>query len=520
MLIHVFLTRKVLCPLFIGIALLQILAPGSASGASRFNILPIFKSETGEFIRLSLVNTSAAKNEVTITWTASDGKTSRAANLSLAPGSQCVALIREILAIPEDPAQGWIRIDASEPGLVSFMITGQDRILDSTESASLISTRITLPHVAVNTGFMELDYTDTLISLINPEGSSALANLELIGLDGVTAGKLDLSIPAHGNRILRVAESFAAVLPPNGAGGRTFRGYLEISSDKRLAGWLQIDTPLSRRLLRGRAAEEIVPARLALVSHFAFGSPALYRSTLNFINAGDSAITLELAAQDDRGKKLGTARRTLKPGQGFREDVLSLFPIAIPAIYPPLMLTGYIRIRAMDGGMFQWAGDIDITRDGNSAAMLYPIEAASFTNFIMPFVASDSDYFTGYAITNPNELLTVQTDITVELVDGDGHPVGPPREVSLSPSARYISLVEEKIRGGYLRVRANAPIAILGSIGTWSGSTLAPLPGIPCHGQSTRSPGRSLDRIHYIPFSETTPAPDPAQFSEYPACGP
>jgi hypothetical protein len=520
MLIHVFLTRKVLCPLFIGIALLQTLAPGSTSGTSRFNLLPIFESDAGDFIRLSLVNTSAANNEVTITWTASDGKTSRTANLSLAPGSQCVASIREILAIPEDPAQGWIRIDASEPGLVSYMTTGREGIQDSTESASLISTRIMLPHVAVNTGFEELDYTDTLINLINPGSAAARANLELIGLDGVTAGDLNLFIPARANRVLRVSESFATVLPPNGAGGRIFRGYLRISSDERLAGWLQIDTPLSRRLLRGRAAEEIVPARLALVSHFAFGSPALYHSALNFINAGDSAITLELAAQDNLGKKLGTARRTLKPGQGFREDVLSLFPIAIPAVYPPLMLTGYVRIRAADGGTFRWVGNIDITRDGNSAAMLYPIEAASSTNFIMPFMANEPDYFTGYAIANPNELLTVQTDITIELFDVDGRPVGPPREVSLSPSARYISLIEEKISSGYLRIRANAPVAFLGSMGAWNGNTLAPVPGIPCHGRSTRSPGRPLSRAYYEPFAETVPAMDSSRSDGYPACGP
>ena len=467
-----------LCISMVGIVPLRPAAQESVIAAPQFNLLPVFGPGTNEFIGLSLVNTSAVKNEVTVTWTDSNGNSARTANLSLAPGAQHVALVHEILAIPEDPTQGWIRIDSSEPGLLSYMTSGQDGILDSTESASLISTRIMLPHVAVNTGFMELEYTETLVNLINPGTAAANAHAELIGLDGGAIGDLIVSIPARANRTLRVSESFRDVLPPNSVGGRTFRGYMKISSDERLAGWLRVDTPLSRRLLRGRGVEEIVPARLAMVSHFAFGGPTLYRSELNFINAGDTAVTLDLVAQVDPGVRF-SVRRTLSPGQGFREDMLSLFPIPIPAVFPPLMLTGCIRIRAADGGIFQGIGDIDITRNGNAASMLYPIGTAFSSDLTMPFVINDSDYFTGCAIANPNELLTVQTDVTIELFDRDGRPVGSPRNISLSPSARFVSLIEEKVRGGYLRIRANGPVGLLGCIGTQNGSMLAPLPGLP-----------------------------------------
>ncbi len=491
----------------------------SGAFASGFSLLPIFETHDGDFIRLSLVNTSDAPSNVTITWTSADGKTDLQANLSLYSGAQCVALVREILAMPADPLQGWIRIDASEPGLVSTMTTGHPGIEDATVSASRIFTQITLPHIEVNTGFMELAYADTLINLVNPGSALASASCELINLDGVPNGKIKVFIPPRVSRILRISDSFGAVLPANGAGGKTFRGYLKVASDIGLAGWLQIDTPLSRRLFRGVGAEEILPARLALVSHFAFGSPSLYRSALNFINAGDSTLVLDLEARDNLGKKLATARRMLKPGQGFREDVLSLFPMVIPAVYPPLMLTGYIRIRAEDGSMFQWIGDIDITREGNSAAMLYPIEAPSWTSFLMPLAASNSDYFTGFAIANPNELLTVQTDITIDLFDVDGYPVGSSRKISLSPAARYVGLIEEKLSSGYFRIRANFPIALLGSIGTWNGSILAPLQSIPCKGQAPRYPNRSLKPKQRIPlFDETIPVADLDESDEYPAC--
>ncbi len=462
-----------------GVFPLLLSARECVAAAPQFALFPIFGTDNGEYIGLSLVNTSVAKNELTITWTSSDGNSTRTANLSLAPGSQRVALVREIFAIPEDPAQGWIRIDSTEPGLLSYMTSGREDILDSTESASLISTRIVLPHVAVNTGFVELEHTETLVSLINPGTAAATVRAEMIGMDGRSAGDLALSIPARASRTFRVSESFRDALPQNSAGGRTFGGYMRVSSDLGLAAWLRIDTPLSRRLLRGRGSEEIVPTRLALVSHFAFGSPALYHSALNFINTGDAAVTLDLVAQNDRGNTFGTARRTLGPGEGFREDVLSLFALAVPEVYPPLMLTGYIRIRAGDGGTFQGIGDIDITREGYAAAMLYPIGTAFYTDLTAPFVISNSDFFTGYAIANPNELLTVQADVTIEMFDRDGRAVGSPRILSLSPSARFVSLIEGDIGSGYLRIHANGPIALLGSIGTQNGRMLAPLPWLP-----------------------------------------
>ena len=449
-------------------------------GVSQFNLIPVFAFENDEFIGLSLINTSVVMNEVAVTWTDSEGKSARTGFLSLAPGSQRVALLKEILGIPVDPTEGWIRIDSSEPGLLSYTSSGRDGILDGAETASLASTRIILPHVAVDTGFVELEYTDTLVYLVNPGPAAASAQVKLMSLDGLAAGGLTVSIPARASYKLRVSEAFRDVLPPNHVGGRTFRGYVRVSSDEGLAGWLRIDTPLSRRLLRGRGVEEIVPARLAMVSHFVFGSPALYRSELNLINAGDAAVTLDMVAQDDRGGRIGQAvRRTLSPGQAFREDVLTLFHIAVPEVFPPPLLAGYIRIRAADGGMFQAIGDIDITCGVSTASMLYPIGVASSFDAIMPFVIHDSDYFTGYAIANPNEMLTVQMDITIILLDRDGRPVGSPRSVSLSPSARFVSLIETKVRSGYLRIHTNGPFTVLGCIGTWSGSMLAPLPRLP-----------------------------------------
>jgi hypothetical protein len=150
-----------------------------------------------------------------------------------------------------------------------------------------------------------------------------------------------------------------------------------------------------------------------------------------------------------------------------------------PAIFPPPLLTGYIRIRESGGSLFRGIGNIDIHSDGNAVAALFPIAAATSREWTLPFVVNGQEYFTGYVIVNPNELLTVQTDVTVELLDTEGRPAAAPRNISLSPSARFSGLVDKEISSGYLRIRANAPVAVLGSIGTCRGSTLAFLPAIP-----------------------------------------
>ena len=450
-----------------------------AVNSAQFGLFSVFEPGTGEYIGLSLTNTSIEINDVAITWTDSNGTSSRTEHLSLPPGSQRVALVREFLGLPADPADGWLRIDSSVPGLLSYMTAGRDGILDAASPVSMTSGMIILPHVAVDTGFLELGHTDTRISLVNPGSEPASAQAELIDLDGLVAGNLAIFLPARGSRTLRLSESFRDVLPRNQAGGRTFRGYLKITSDSGLAAWLQIETPLSRRLLRGSGTGELAPAREVFASHFVFGGPALYRSELNLINAGSASVTLDIVAQDDRGRSVGQqVRRTLAPGQAFREEVLSLFKVVIPQVYPPPLISGYIRIRSADGGMMRVIGDMSITSGTIAAAMLCPVSTAAFSSAILPFVISDSDYFTGYAIVNPNELLTVQNDLTIELFDRDGLSVGTPRKVSLSPSARFAGLIDEKARGGYIRIRANGPIAVQGSIGTRSGSTLAPLPHV------------------------------------------
>src|SRR5262249_59683325 len=100
---------------------------------------------------------------------------------------------------------------------------------------------------------------------------------------------------------------------------------------------------------------------------------------------------------------------SVRPGQGKRAAVGELFRVAIPAVFPPPVITGYIRIRERLGATFRLTGDIEISKlqgAGKQSSMLAAISDSVSESWLVPFVSRESGYFTGYAIANPNALAT------------------------------------------------------------------------------------------------------------------
>jgi hypothetical protein len=108
--------------------------------------------------------------------------------------------------------------------------------------------------------------------------------------------------------------------------------------------------------------------------------------------------------------------------------------------------------------------------------MLYSATDTSANSWILPFASSAGGYFTGYAIANPNEMLTVQTDVTVEFVSRSGAVIDR-TTISLSPANRHVAMIAEG-RSGYVRITSNFPIQVVGAIGTKDGTTLDQVPGM------------------------------------------
>ena len=442
-------------------------------------LFPIFESSrVDEFLGVSIVNRESQDRTFTVTATVPEGTSAQTGRVSIPAGGQRAQLINEILGTPRRPASGWISIDSSDTRCTSYVTSGNESMLDSADPAATTSTSILIPNVSVFTGFVELNHIDTYLALVNPGRSSAAVTARLFGLDGVNPGSTVISVPAGGSRTVAISEAFRDVLPDNRLGGKAFQGYVRLSSTEPIAAWARGETPLSRKLGRGWTAEEVRPTTLAIVPHFAIG--AAYESILNLVNPTAGTLALDLEARDDRGNVMGKPVRViLAPGQVQRSSVIELFAIDNLAS-AQTVLSGYIRIREAQGGSMQIVGDIEIIThafDSLGSSVLYPISESPATDWLIPFATSTGSWFTGFAIANPNDLLTVQTDVQIEVLNSAATLIER-STISLSPRNRQASLVAVGVPSGYLRITSNMPVHVVGSIGTRDGRLLDQLPAL------------------------------------------
>lgn len=430
---------------------------------------PIFDLSQREFTGVSIVNPERVTREFTVTATSSDGTNPRTAAVTLNANTQRAFLLGDLLGAPDLPAGGWIRIDSAAASCAGYLTSETSQDLVGAEP-SAASASMVLPRISINTGFTELNHTDTQVAIVNPNNAAASVTLQLLGMDGAPRGEFPLTIAAQGSRTLRVSDVFRNVLPNNSLGGKTFEGSVRLKSDVAVAAWQRIEKPMSKSVLRGRSTGEVSGTSLAVIPHFVFGGN--YDSTLNILNPGSVPQTLELTALDNTGRRMGdVVRVTLAAGESRRSSVPGFFRMILPAVFPLPVISGYIRIREPQGKVFEIAGDIridgliDFGAGGVGSSMMYPIADTPSTLWTTPFAVSSPPYFTGYAIVNANELLAVQTNVTVDVVNSGGVVVSQ-AAVELSPLARFTSLVPPGVSGGFLRFSSNFPVYVMSVIGT------------------------------------------------------
>jgi len=442
-------------------------------------LFPMFET-TNEYLGISIVDTDTAPREFAVTATSLDGKRAQTGRVTLNADRQRAFLLHEVVGAGA-PTSGWIRIDSEANGCMAYMASGNAQVLAGTDADQSGGTLLWLPHISINTGFMELDHTDTQIAIVNAGTAAANVTAQLIGLDGVVKGTATIPVPASGSRIDRISELFRDALPNNSVGGKTFEGYARLSSDVPISAWQRIDTPLSRNMLRAVS----VPADTsnAVIPHFVFGGGVFYDSILNIVNVGPGSSPLELKMFIDKGSTIGdTVQLTLRPGEGRRVPVSELFKIVTPAIFPPVLVSGYITIRqqpTLQPAATPLIGSLEILArngPGKTASSLEPLSYSNATRWILPFATGTAPYFSGYAVANIT-VVTAQADVQAEVVNSAGE-VMERKVFSISPGTRETALVPSSVTSGYVRFTSNLPIYVTGTIGTNDLQMLDQLPAI------------------------------------------
>jgi hypothetical protein len=443
------------------------------------SFFPIFDTTSNEYVGLSLVNPGEAEATYTVTVGNADGIGTGSGEVTLASGAQSSLLLSQILGNGQVPPVGWVRVNASAGAVEGVLSTGDGTGLAM--AAPLTSAReMVLPDVRVDTGFKELGFTDTEVHIVAAPGIFPVTvQSQLIGLDGVVVSSMPMTVPSSGSTNFKISSVYGDLLPDNGVGGRTFNGYLRLTSNRNITAWQMVETPLFRRILAAQAIPDPTASGPVLAPFFAFG--AGYQSTFNLVNTSAASLTLELTAEDGRnGTQAITVLRTLASGEALTEDVQTLFGIATVQTFPTPLVTGYIRVTASNNGAVPVNGSVTVSSDGQGgyqeSSMSYPLGEATSNNWVLPFALSTGGFFSGYAITNPNTMLTVQTDVTIKIVASDGTVLA--TEVSLSPREQHTGVVPQGLGPGYVQITANMPIRVLGSIGTADSSLLEQVPAI------------------------------------------
>ncbi len=444
-------------------------------------LLPIFETGAGEYLGISIVNTDTQRRDFTVTATAANGSRLQAGLLTLNPAAQRAFLLQEVVG-PGAPSPGWLRIGSDVRGCTIYMVSGNDQVLAGTEAEESGNTTVFLPHVSINTGFTELDHIETQITIMNPGTAPASVTAQLMGLEGAVKGTLTISPPLNGSRTDRVSELFRDALPNNSVGGKSFEGYIRLSSDIPISAWQRIDTPLSRSMLRGITAPQDVSS--VVIPHFVTGGGLGLDSILNVANPGPGPNVLELKAFDDRGNAIGeTVQMTLRPGEGRRTPIGVLFRIVTIPTFPPPLIFGYIVIRQLPTlqpiatSLFATLEILARDGPGKTASMLYPASYSSATKWILPFALSFSPYFSGYAVANVTQI-AAQADVQVEVFNSAGAVVDR-KTLSISPGRREVGLIPPGLSSGYVRFTSNLPLYVTGAIGTTDLKMLDQLPATP-----------------------------------------
>ena len=199
-----------------------------------------------------------------------------------------------------------------------------------------------------------------------------------------------------------------------------------------------------------------------------------YRSTLSVINldAMPGAVTFEFIG--DSGTAIGTRATLPIPAGGklYVSDQKFFLDAG------NTLTQGYVKLTSSG---VRLAGSVvygDAGRSRFSTAL--PLVSTLLTAPVFGQVASNETFFTGVAILNPN---SVGINVTIEIYDAAGvqvasrtEPIAAGRRISRLLTQYFPALVGRNLGSGYIKLRADAPVAAFALFGATDSSSLSAIP--------------------------------------------
>ena len=209
---------------------------------------------------------------------------------------------------------------------------------------------------------------------------------------------------------------------------------------------------------------------------FVAGGP--WHTSLSVVNLDTFSSVLTLRLIDEHGRVLATRILTISPHGKTQLDDVGFFDLE-PSNAEPLQ--GYVEIIS-DGARLTGAVVFGAPPGGQFFAAL-PLIARTARSFLFSHVASDSTYFTGLALLNPNNR---DATVYLDLFEPNGHLLfsSSMRILARSRESKVLrqifpSLAEQGRSSGYLKVRSDLPLAGFSLFGTLDLRALSAIPAQP-----------------------------------------
>jgi hypothetical protein len=420
-----------------------------------------------EYTGIALVNRSGSVANLTLTAFDRQGTVlsgdgiKNPARLKREAGKQAPFLTSEIFGSGLDGADqvGWIKVEGNIPQITGFFLCFDDSLerLDGAEVAPSLLTSFVFPEIGPE--------GDTQLHLVNPHESTASVAFELVQPDGS----------------LRTAAQFRSIRP-NGTlatnardlfGGTALNSsdYIRVSSDPGVAAFEHFHGK-ARDYAGMNGRDRSTASKLLYSPQYVAGGD--WKTALSIINLSARQGAIRLRFFGDDGTQIGLDQTVIVAAGGkVRTTDPGLF---VPAGSP--VSQGYLEI-STDGILV--TGDVVFSGVGEKTfASALPLVTPFFGTMTFSQVASNSTFFTGLALLNPDQYEALAI---VQVFDRDGNPVAARTEV-IPPRGRASRLITEffpnltgkDLGSGYIVVTGMRPIAAFSLFGTHDLSVLSAIP--------------------------------------------
>ena len=354
---------------------------------------------------------------------------------------------------------GWATVDSTVPGVSGFflMFDADLTVMDggNTETTPLASSILS----EVEPG----GYTQ--LSIINPQADPVTVTIDLVDQ---ARGVVSVSRTIAGKGTLK--EDVSALFP-----GVTLQGSAYVRLRSRAPVFASQMLGKRSQYLEYLAAQDPAKGGQVLYSpQYAVGSA--WRTTMSVINLDGAAGTLTLRLMDKNGAQIGVTQNVpiASNGKVWIDDQAFFGRVS-----PGAIVEGYVEI---SGGGLHLTGSVVFGDPGKSAyATALPLVSELHSSLVFSHVASDSIWYTGLAIINPNADAAVAT---IEVYNANATREGGAATLNIPARGRTIGLLTDYFpalasqsrTSGYIKVTVSKPVAAFASFGTNNASVLSAIP--------------------------------------------